>query len=515
MSRNLLLTFLVVATMGGVNAFGQVCPLNGTSNSKMVCLIPQVYGPYGFGAGPGQPPSQTVLFTGDGHAAHFSSDFLSSFAPINEAVGIQVSELPLASPSSSVISIYNSSLKTFEPSTDESLGPILGDRASTSGRHRVFLGFSYQFFAFSSIDGQDLHSIPTVLQHQPFPPPFNPPITACPNQTALTGTKYAGDPCFVRDYIQTFNNINLRVHQYTIYFTYGITQHLDFSAAIPLVNVEMGVSSSATIVPNSVAPAALGIPGNVWHLFNTADSQIASQCAPAAAAGKPCLHAVFSDAGSASGIGDVVFRGKYTVHQWEKAGVAVGVDVRVPTGDALNFLGSGAVGVKPFGIFSYRARVSPHGELGYEINGNSTLAGNNIVSPPSGTTVSNKGSLPNRLLYVVGADVRVTKRVTGAFDLYGQRLFSAPQLVAQSYTDYGNCSGPTNGAGLGCAVYTPGTTHPDIAYRTTNIDINDASLGLKVRLLHQLVATGNALIKLDDGGLRSRVVPLVGLSYSF
>jgi len=59
MSRNLLLTFLVVATMGGVNAFGQVCPLNGTSNSKMVCLIPQVYGPYGFGAGPGQPPSQT------------------------------------------------------------------------------------------------------------------------------------------------------------------------------------------------------------------------------------------------------------------------------------------------------------------------------------------------------------------------------------------------------------------------------------------------------------------------
>lgn len=30
-----------------------------------------------------------------------------------------------------------------------------------------------------------------------------------------------------------------------------------------------------------------------------------------------------------------------------------------------------------------------------------------------------------------------------------------------------------------------------------------------------LVLTGNVLIKLDDGGLRSTVVPLVGASYSF
>ena len=214
-------------------------------------------------------------------------------------------------------------------------------------------------------------------------------------------------------------------------------------------------------------------------------------------------------AGSASGIGDVFLRGKYTVHQWERAGVAVGVDVRLPTGDALNFLGSGAVGVKPFGVFSYRARITPHALVGYEINGSSTLAGSNIVPLPGGATPVSKASLPNRLVYVVGADVRVTKRLTGAFDIYGQRLFSAPQLVAQSYTDLGKC------ADLNCTNYTTGSTHPDLASRSADISINDASVGLKLRLLQRLVATGNVLIKIDDGGLRSRAVPLVGLSYGF
>ena len=120
-----------------------------------------------------------------------------------------------------------------------------------------------------------MSDIPTILQHQPYPCPGGtcspPQVQPCPppnGQTALTGTNYAGDPCFVRDYIRTANSIDLRVHQYTIYVTYGITRHLDFSAAIPFLDVRMSVSSAATIVPNSAAPAALGVPGNVWHQFN-------------------------------------------------------------------------------------------------------------------------------------------------------------------------------------------------------------------------------------------------------
>jgi hypothetical protein len=126
-----------------------------------------------------------------------------------------------------------------------------------------------------------------------------------------------------------------------------------------------------------------------------------------------------------------------------------------------------------------------------------------------------KGSLPNRFVYIVGADVVITKRLTGALDIYGQRLFSAPQFVSQPYQDYGNCSGATNADAVNCAVYTPGTTHPDVAQKIANVNITNGSLGLKLRPFSNLVFTGNVLLKLDRGGLRSRAVPLVGVSYSF
>ena len=503
------LAVLMLLVAGGVSA--QTCPLNGTSSTKLVCLIPQVYGPFGFGDT--SNPTQSVLSTGFGHEAHFSSDFLTTFATINEAVGIQVSQLPIASPSSGINFTYDPTLKTFAPTTDESLGPILGDRATTIGKHKIFVGFSYQYFNFDTIDGKDMSSIPTVLQHQPFTPQ-PPQIPACPNQIALTGTQYAGDPCFVRDYIQTTNNIDLTVHQYTIYATYGITNRLDFSVAIPILNVRMRVTSNAQIVPNSAAPAALGSPGNVWHSFNSTNPVLTAQCATQTTGGNACLKATFSDTGSAVGLGDVVLRGKYTLYKGERLSIAGGLDVRLPSGDELNFLGSGTTGVKPFGVISYRARFSPHAEAGYEVNGDSTLAGTNIVGGTTGTPVA-KGGLPNRFLYTAGVDVRVVTRMTVAFDIYGQRLFGTPELVSQPYTDHGNCSGPTNGAALGCQVYTAGTTHPDIGTNVTDVNITGASLGLKYRAWGRLVLTGNVLLKLDEGGLRSRAVPLFGASYSF
>jgi hypothetical protein len=50
---------------------------------------------------------------------------------------------------------------------------------------------------------------------------------------------------------------------------------------------------------------------------------------------------------------------------------------------------------------------------------------------------------------------------------------------------------------------------------TESYSTNDFALGLKIRLVSNLLFSGNVLIKLDDPGLRSRFVPLVGLSYRF
>jgi len=484
-------TLCVLSFSSSARAQG-LCSLNGTLSNKLVCVIPQQYGAFGLGSG------ATAPLLANGHQAHFEGDFLSNIGPFNEAVGIQVSQLPIASPSSGITFKYDPSLKTFTPSTEESLGPIIGERASTIGRNKLYVAFSFQYFNFNSIDGQDTSKLPAIFQHRPFPPPFPGFITACPNQTGLTGA-YAGNPCFVRDFVQATNNIDLTVHQYTIYATYGITRHLDFSVEVPFLDVNLKATSNATIVPNAVAPPSPNFPGGVFHQFDPS-------LVPSCGSSRPCLQATFSSSGSATGIGDVTLRGKYELFHGERMGLAAGVDVRLPTGDEKNLLGSGATGVKPFGVFSYNARVSPHAEIGYEWNGDSILAGD-FVGP---TATNAKGSLPNRFVYTVGADMAIVKRLTGAFDFFGQRLFGVRQFVSSPFTDLGKCSDSA------CSTLTPGTTHPDLSVRTgTDANILDASFGLKFELVRKLVITGNVLVKLNDRGLRSKAVPLVGVSYNF
>jgi hypothetical protein len=107
--------------------------------------------------------------------------------------------------------------------------------------------------------------------------------------------------------------------------------------------------------------------------------------------------------GSATGVGDLLLRGKYyflETENWIPNMAAVG-QVTFPTGDEDNLLGTGdwrgmmmLVADKQFG------RITPHVNLGYEIvGGNSEL---------------------NTLRYIFGADARLHERVTGVVDLIGR-----------------------------------------------------------------------------------------------
>jgi hypothetical protein len=261
----------------------------------------------------------------------------------------------------------------------------------------------------------------------------------------------------------------------------------------------MRTTSQATIVSNSQTVPSAQFPNGVFHQF---DPSIVPSCGSQV----PCLQGTFTNSGSAQGIGDVTLRGKYELYQGERFGFAAGLDLRLPTGEAENFLGSGATGVKPFAVVSYSARVSPHAEIGYEWNGDSILAGD-FVGPAA---TNSKRALPNRLVYTVGADVSIVKRLTGAFDLYGQRLFGVPELFSNPYTDLGKCSD------IACTSLAAGTAHPNLGVRpNTDYNIINASVGLKYKLVHNLVLTGNVLLKLNDSGLRATAIPLVGASYSF
>ena len=188
----------------------------------------------------------------------------------------------------------------------------------------------------------------------------------------------------------------------------------------------------------------------------------------------------------------MVFRVKGTVVKLERARVALGLDVRTPTGDEQNFLGAGAVGVKPFIAASYRARVSPHANLGFEWNGDSLLAGN--------VATGSSGKLPNQFFYSGGVDVGITKRLTVAADLLGQRLSSTERIRQTAFVD------------------SQGVTHPEISQIQLfkdSANIDDFSIGAKVNPIGNLLITANVLFKLNDPGLRAKVVPLVGISYTF
>ena len=471
-----------------------VCPLNGVGSRKLLCMLPQALGSSGF---------DYALF------GILDNRPFPNIKPITQAVGTRLSQLPIASPSSGITFAYDSTLKTFIPSTDQSLGPIFGEQASTIGPHKFFVGFSYQYFNFDSIDGHKLDDIPLSFHSNPVPAALIPPAFDTPacNTTGFPADgSYNGSPCFVRDFVKTDYNIDLRVHQYIFYLSYGLTQHLEISAALPFSNVRMSVVAKATIVPNSFAPQ----PPYAVDRFNFFVPEMAQAPQPPTTSvpncpAAPCFDAVFSDSRSVTGLGDVILRAKYQFYSGERVGWAAGLDARLPTGDEENFLGSGALGLKPFLVFSYKGRISPHASVGYELNGNSLLYGD-FVAVPTNT----KSGLPSRFLYVAGADIAVTKRFTAAFDLYGQRIFEASQLLSGHLDDFGACNDSD------CAVVTPGNPIPTSTLKAnTDISVVDASVGGKVRLFRNLVATGNVLFKLNDSGLRAKVVPLGGISYSF
>jgi hypothetical protein len=473
-----ILSFLFL-TCGVANA-QNLCPA-GTASDKLVCLIPQVYGVNGL-------PVQAVSFGGAPISTHFQNVLPDSLSPLNSALARQSAVLPLASPSSGITFSWDPTAKVFLPST-ESLGPILGERAETLGQYRVFLGFSYQYFKFGDLDGVNLNNLPSVFL-QPDDP------NAVPNRVCSVNGDNQTECGFIRDVIKTANSVDLKVHQFTTFVTFGLTNRIDVSMAIPIENVRMSVFSKATIIDN------LDATGTTFaHTF-----PFRTGCGSLTTPVQPCSNQSFSSVRTASGIGDITLRVKGKAWKGERAGLALGVDVRVPTGDSLNFLGAGAAGVKPFVVWSYRSRFSPHVSVGYEVNGSSKIAGD--------ITTGVKEKLPGRLTYSGGADVWITKRLTAGFDLVGQQVFQARRISMTSVTEPAACLDSTGQCDPAKGFANP-NVDPAVTQSTGTYNVTYASVGGKFRPFSNLLITGNVLLKLNDGGLGAKAIPLVGVSYTF
>jgi len=97
-------------------------------------------------------------------------------------------------------------------------------------------------------------------------------------------------------------------------------------------------------------------------------------------------------------------------------------------------------------------------------------------------------------------------------DFVGQRFFGAETVSVTAQQFLANCGDCTANPTPATVTANSLVTNPGNSYNVTN-----ASMGIKVLPISRLkfVITANVLVRLDDGGLGSKAVPLVGVGYTF
>lgn len=430
---------------------------------------------------------------------------------INSSIATALSAIPLASPASGVIFKIDPLTGADVPATS-TLGPVFTERAETIGKHRLYIGLSHEDFHFTSINGQSLNGL-TVL----YPGGTASGITNLTNGQKLTS------------YPATFQvGMDVRLSQNIAFITYGVTDRFDVSVGLPLVHSSVGARTF-----NGILYDGDGLAGQTGALVANPNCWCAGTFNPGAyVIGNNAANFTQPQIGQSSlgktGFGDLLLRAKGTVLSTRSVAVAVGADLRLPTGDEANYLGTGATSVKPFVAVSLYSKpiahniiFAPHFTAGWQFNGKSILGGQlqpttmtATMSDGSGTVTysgapisASKGYLPDVFSWAVGSEVAIGHHNTIVVDILGNQIgwiHGAPNLIEGTATGFS----PTTLQGVTARglMGGPGT----ISFGQYN-----GAFGYKARLIGNLVFTFNALVRFDNNGLTARFSPLYGLGYSF
>ena len=398
--------------------------------------------------------------------------------PFFIGVATQLSTIPIASPASGVIFKEDPATGVALPSA-QSLGPILTERAETIGKGKFYIGLTRQQFRFEKLESQEIGRL-RVLDKG-----------GVATRVYQDGVQQLTSPTTV------FTQIDARIDQNAALVTYGITNRLDVSVAMTWVNSSLGVAASDAQIYNT------GDPFNAATCWCAQTFDVNSS---RATFGQDFGRSGFAVPGifgsvrrSSTGIGDTMIRGKGTIFESRQAALAIGGDLRLPTGDALDLHGQGAVSFKPYAALSLhsgslgKVRISPHFNVGYQFMGDSVLAGDPIANT--------KEALPNQFNWAVGAATSITDRFTLVTDIVGVTLLDASRLIVDSATARGRNIPDATGV----------TTGPN----KQNLTMTNGAFGLKLKLVGNLVFSTNLLVSFDENGLRDKLVPLFGVGYSF
>jgi hypothetical protein len=380
------------------------------------------------------------------HEAHFLPGVNQQLAPylFNQALVAQLATFPTGSPTGGFAFTFDAATGTFERATS-TFGPAFADRALTNGRGRITFGANFQYSNYSTFEGNDLDdgAIKFYLAHEDLP----------------------GSIFFEGDLVEAALNLDLTSATTTVFANFGVTNELDVAVAVPIVHVNMDAQIDATVL-------RLATPGQAIHAF------------PGGA-----TSASFSDSGSATGISDVLVRGKYRFFSGAGGGVAGGVDVRLPTGDSENLLGTGAAAVTFSLIASTtNGRFAPHFNVGYTASGESDVV-----------------TLADEFVYKFGSEFEAAPTVTLNADFLGRSLRDVTRLeLTDVVHTYFNAAG------------TPGsTTFSEYVATGGTLNVMDLALGAKFNVAGNLLINANVLLALNDSGVRAKVTPVFGFDYTF
>ena len=176
------------------------------------------------------------------------------------------------------------------------------------------------------------------------------------------------------------------------------------------------------------------------------------------------------DSDESTGFGDLVLRAKWNFLQSDPFSLAAGLDLRFPTGSRDELRGIGTFRASPTFIASTRPfwGVSPHLNVGFSL-GDTTR-------------------LENEFFWAVGVDWRIIPQLTMVVDFLGRQVIDNQRIEAGS---------------------------PPGSRKIADSTVADVAVGFKFNVWKNVVGVVNALIALNDTGLRDRVTPLVGIEIPF
>jgi hypothetical protein len=352
------------------------------------------------------------------------------------------------------------------------LGAGIGERGTTLGRGARAFGFTQQTTRFGTVDGIDLGSggLQVIVPHE-----------AC---CAVTAGRE-----FVRDVIEQQVALQVERTAYSFFGQVGLTDRLDLSVALPILKVN-AQARTASILHRLGSAADPSI-----HAFD-----VVQQSPDAVPTSVYVANKATYAAGAAQGLGDIHVQAKVNMLRSATQALAGAVVLRLPTGDADRWLGTG--------VLQTEARLAwsgEYGRLGPHLTAAYTL---------SSGTVRFDGldrreyEVPDDVSVTGGVEVRVVDRLTVSGDLWFRRFGETARFAVGTQT----FSSPATAGSRG-GQFVAGSAL--VAGRPGGLSQAAAVAGTRLLVAERWVLSGQLLLPLTDSGFMPTTGVVAGLNYVF